>query len=389
MREGHAERWCCARRAIELRQARIWCVMWLVAVGLLGCEFDRSPLRSGMSSPASTSETKEPGNTPRDAEQPTDTSDVVAEAGLPTTTGQARDAASPDRATEPMTGTPTLPSAPASQPRMSTPVDAGTPDAAPRVEPDASTSRPTDPPATPAPGCSRDTLRTRAEAYLQAMATGDRELLNLHPSARYTENGNTQVLGGGLWLSRPTTEFSRHVLDESRCSSVTEAVLNSLQGRIVFGVRLRYAQNQLLEIESQVVVRNLSYYDPDGVIPDGPDVWVESISVASRKPQDVLMQLAERYFDATADESLLPPHAPACERRQNGALMDDEGNCGVRPGTERFEQRRYPVIDEEAGIVTAIVMYKTFVGMYLFKIQNGTIQNIDVVGGANTSDPGW
>ncbi|HKP62650.1 MAG TPA: hypothetical protein VJV78_38205 [Polyangiales bacterium] len=221
------------------------------------------------------------------------------------------------------------------------------------------------------------------------MATGNRELLNLHPAVRYTENGNTQVLGAGLWLSRPTTEFSRHVLDESRCSSVTEAVLNSLQGRIVFGVRLRYAQEQLLEIESQVVVRNISYYEPDGVIPDGSDPWVESISPTSRKPQDVLMQLAERYFDAAADESLLPPHAPACRRRQNGALMDDEGNCGARPGTERFEKRRYPVIDEEAGIVTAIVMYKTFVGMYLFKVQNGTIQNIDVVGGANTSDPGW
>lgn len=364
--------------------------MWLVAVGSLGCEFDRSPLHSSMSASDVMSATKDPANKPRDAGQPTDSSDVVADVGPPTTTGTARDAASsPDSATESMTGTPTLPSAPASQPRMSTPVDASTPDAAPRVEPDASTTHPVDPPKTPAPGCSRDALRARAEAYLQAMSTGNLQLLNLHSAARYTENGDTQLLGAGLWLSRPTTQFSRHVLDESRCSSVTEAVLNTLQGRIVFGVRLRYAQEQLLEIESQVVVRNISYYDPDGVIPDGSDPWIESISAASRKPQDVLMQLAERYFDAAADESLLPPHAPACKRRQNGALMDDEGNCGARPGTERFEQRRYPVIDEDAGIVTAIVMYKTFVGMYLFKIQNGTIQNIDVVGGANTSDPGW
>ena len=179
------------------------------------------------------------------------------------------------------------------------------------------------------------------------------------------------------------------MLDESRCSSVTEAVLNSLQGRIVFGVRLRYAQAQLLEIEAQVVVRNLAYYEPDGVIADGSDPWVESIPDTSRKPQDVLMQLADRYFDAAADESLLPPHSPACKRRQNGALMTDDGNCGVRPGLERFEQRRYPVIDEEAGVVTAIVMYQSFIGMYLFKIDNGTVQNIEVVGGASTSSPGW
>ena len=69
--------------------------------------------------------------------------------------------------------------------------------------------------------------------------------------------------------------------------------------------------------------------------------------------------------------------------------MDNEGSCGVRPGSERFEQRRYPVIDEASGIVTAIVMYQSFVGMYLFKVENGTVQNIEVVGGASTTSPGW
>jgi hypothetical protein len=110
--------------------------------------------------------------------------------------------------------------------------------------------------------CPRAELQARAESYFLAMSTGDATGLALHPSVRYTENGSEVRLGTGLWLSRPKPAFTRHVLDEQRCASLSEAVLTTVLGRIIFGVRLRYLDSSLLDIEAHVVPQNLAYYDP-------------------------------------------------------------------------------------------------------------------------------
>jgi hypothetical protein len=246
------------------------------------------------------------------------------------------------------------------------------------------------PPATkgPASACSRDMLRQRAEAYLEALGSGDTEPLNLAPEARYTENGSVQTIGLGLWLSRPKSQFARHVLDEVRCSSVTVAVVGDVLSRNILGLRLRLVNGQLLEIEAQVVWRNTSYYDPDALISAGNDLWPESVPEATRMSRDALMLLAEHYFDSTTNASLLPPRAPECRRRQNGAPFDGLEHCDV-PASDRFEQLRFPVTDETAGIVTAIMLYRGHVGLYLIKAQSDTIQSIDVIGGANATNSGW
>jgi hypothetical protein len=222
------------------------------------------------------------------------------------------------------------------------------------------------------------------------MNTGDTKALNLHPEARYTENGQNQTLGLGVWLGRPKAEFAQHMLDESLCSSASVAVLSgSAAGRTVLGVRLRYLNEQLLEIEAQVVYPNTSFYDPDAIIPSGPDPWTEPVPAAARMSRDALTRMADHYFDASMDISLLPPHSPDCRRRQNGTLMATMGSCGVAPGDQRFQQRRYPVFDETAGVVVAVVLYRNFLGMYLFKAYGDTVQNINVIGGTASSSSGW
>ena len=232
-------------------------------------------------------------------------------------------------------------------------------------------------------------LQQRADAYLQAMSSGDIQSLNVHPEARYTENGQMQSLGLGVWLRRPKSECSRHAFDEPRCSSVTVSVVNDVLGRTILALRLRYLENQLLEVEAQVVPRNTAYYDPDALIPKGPDPWPQPVPAAQRMSREALLRLAERYFDSATDATLLPPHAPDCKRRQNGAPMAPSASCGVPAGTERFEQRRFPVTDELTGVVTAVVMYTGHVGMYLFKAHSDTVQNIEIIGGASTESSGW
>jgi hypothetical protein len=55
----------------------------------------------------------------------------------------------------------------------------------------------------------------------------------------------------------------------------------------------------------------------------------------------------------------------------------------------RFQERRYPVLDVEAGIITASVIYDNHVGLYLIKMAADTVQSIEVVGGASTASSGW
>ena len=326
-------------------------------------------------------------------ELPTQIADSGASERDPIRTGEPMDAGSSDRGMDAAMQEPPPPDAPAVTPPTKPSMDAGAPDAAAppqmtgdagSMTVDAATMEPT-----VAPGCARDVLRERADHYLKAMNTGDTESLNLHSSARYTENGQTQTLGLGIWLSRPQPEFARHVLDEANCASVTEAVVNDLVRRIVFGVRLRYADQQLLEIEAQIVPRNYAYYEPDSIIPVGADRWIEIVPPAERSSREELVRMVDHYFDSVTDAGLLPPQAAECKRRQNGKLMDKDGSCAIVPGAQRFEARRYPVIDEAAGIVTAVVMYRDFLGMYLFKVQREEFQNIEVIGGASAPSTGW
>lgn len=237
--------------------------------------------------------------------------------------------------------------------------------------------------------CTREAIRRRAESYLAALAAGDTDGLRLHPSVRYTENGREEVLGLGLWLSRPRADFARHVLDVDSCSSVTEAVLSSTRGRTIMAVRLLAMNDQLLEIESQSVPENATRTDPDAILARGPDAWVMPVAATKRMSREAMIALAEAYFDTATGTATQPAHAPDCRRRQNGIPMASMGDCGVPSGDMRFTQRRYPVVDELTGILTAPVIYNGHLGIYLFKMMDATLYNIDVIGGISAATSGW
>ena len=178
----------------------------------------------------------------------------------------------------------------------------------------------------------------------------------VHPSCYFTENGESLALGRGLWFSRPTATFSRHALDERTCGTVTEAILvDSLGSKIIFGVRLRYEMDLLIDVESHVVRRERSQlFEPDAIAVSGVDPWVAEIPVDQRRPADALRNVAQSFFDGIVVPSLNPSSAPNCDLRQNGASVGSaKPSCRVGAGAERFEQVRFPVVDVTRGLVGA------------------------------------
>jgi hypothetical protein len=242
----------------------------------------------------------------------------------------------------------------------------------------------------PEAACNREFLQQRAQMYFDAMAAGSRDMLPLHRSLRYTENGAEEVLGLGVWLRQPKALFARHVLDESRCSSLSEAVLltGSAQ-KLVFGVRLRYVNDVLLEVEAHVVTPNPNYFEPDAIIVNGPDPWLAPVRANRRMTAAELQRVAERFFASVADPTQLPPSTPDCQLRQNGLATPRNGSCKGLLGNERFEQLRYPVIDTTFGVATAVVRRRQFIAIFMFKVSEGTIQDIETIGGASSATTGW
>lgn len=270
-------------------------------------------------------------------------------------------------------------------------VDAGSPqqpDAREKEQPKAPAPKTEEPKPKVDAECTRVRLREKAEAYLQSLNTGDTMPLRLHDSFRYTENGRDEAIGGAAWLRRGETLFSRHVLDETRCSTLTQAVMSGVTGRFSFGVRLRYSDGLLLEAEAQVVPEVLAATDLDTVIPMGDDAFVADVPQNQRMTRDELFAVAQRYFDSVTGISLLPPSAPECRRLQNGLPLGD-GTCTEPPGTARFEQQRFDLADEPRGIVAATVLYNDHIGIYLLKMSNDMLQNIQVIGGATSQATGW
>jgi hypothetical protein len=241
-------------------------------------------------------------------------------------------------------------------------------------------------PSTGSAGCSRDELRAAADAFLVALFNGDAQSLGLDPNFRYTENSEVLPVDGGLWRSRPSSEYARHFLDSQQCSSLTVAVLNENARRIVFGARLLHRNERLLEVETMVIQPAARLYRPEGIIPMGVDRWIEPVEMSMRMSRAELMSFAERYFDSTFEPSLLPPHTADCTCLQNGAPAGL--TCGDTPGNERYQQLRFPVVDETAGIVTAIA-WNNVLSMYIFKAQADAMQNIEAIGGPYTENSGW
>lgn len=126
-------------------------------------------------------------------------------------------------------------------------------------------------------------------------------------NGRHTENGQQVQLGAGAWLRRGESQFTRHVLDETLCSSLTEAVMNGVTGPFEFAVRLRYVAGQLLEAEAQVVPELVADTDLDAVIPMGADPFVAEVPQDERMSRDDLFAFAHRYFDSVTDASMLGP----------------------------------------------------------------------------------
>ena len=112
-----------------------------------------------------------------------------------------------------------------------------------------------------------------------------------------------------------------------------------------------------------------NFFDPDNLAANPPPERV--VPKSERASREALVAITNSYFDGitTHDGSIIMAH-PGCNRTENGNLVTGRaGRGGAAGGTsdctsglaninvDLVAARRFPVVDEEAGVVLALAVF--------------------------------
>jgi hypothetical protein len=246
--------------------------------------------------------------------------------------------------------------------------------------------------------CARGALRWFGGAYLYLLTRHDASPLPLSPDVRSTENGTTVAPGQGLWQTAGEVRSSRFALDTQRCQVHFEALMQENGRDALVGSRVLVEHGQITEIETYVTHQgDYLVFNPDGFAQgdsQGPtDVkWEDVVPEAQRSTRDELIEIADNYYESFGQPTPLAPIRNDCHRWENG-FVTASGNCGtgMSVGSPSIAtHRRYPMVDVEAGVVVAYILFANYLDFHAFKVVDGKVRRIEalVTDGGHTST-GW
>ena len=268
--------------------------------------------------------------------------------------------------------------------------------------------------------CDRACLYQFLDTYLEALVARDPNRLPLADRSRFTENNVELEIGDGLWgtltaLGGYDLRFADPVTGEAGYfGTVTETMESS-----AFTLRLKVTGQRIAEVESLVVrqVDSGQKFEPQKF--EHKPVLNEVIPPKARLPRDRLIELANGYFDTLQlnDGTLHTAFHPDCNRVENGVQGTNNPEFTLVPvarlGCEaqfrlghyryddRLRARRFPLVDEERGLVLAsgFIDHEGRLGEYtltdgqvvqspirrphsyylmeLFKIRDGAIEQVE------------
>ena len=222
-----------------------------------------------------------------------------------------------------------------------------------------------------AQGCDRACLGRLLDAYLEAVVAHDPSRAPLAETFRYTENAIEMRAGEGLWKTATALgSVQRRYLDPVSGQAAYFGLIEEGAGSGIATLRLRVVDRSITEGELVIGRPSMGVFDREGLIENPPAAG--PVAPAARSSREDLLAAAVSYFEGvhTKDGSIIRAH-PGCPRIENGLML-----AGRRPGAERQPQfadctagmernpniaavvnRRFPVIDEEAGAVLGMVVF--------------------------------
>ncbi|MXO70554.1 hypothetical protein [Alteraurantiacibacter buctensis] len=221
---------------------------------------------------------------------------------------------------------------------------------------------------------TREGLYAAAENYLDALVAHDVARLKLAPGVVFTEN-NVQIrLGDGQW----NTVTARRDSYDLKCADLTTGqvswigVIEERGHPAIMMMRLAVTPDGALSEIETIICREHEY----GPFPnfEGYDkprpLLLADVPEGERSSREELIRIANGYFETIElnDGTLHTQFTDDCNRIENGLQTTNteiEGYPIARMGTadqfrlgqyiydDRLRDRRYPLVDEEKGIVCA------------------------------------
>ncbi len=213
--------------------------------------------------------------------------------------------------------------------------------------------------------CDRDCLLGHAEDYMQAMLARDVSRLPLSPGVVLTENNVILPVGDGLWRTISAVRDDPMRAADTQTGNVAWfGIIEENGDPAYYALRMEVKAGQITQIE-QVVTRlpepPKPFGDPD-VIVRTPQ-WNDILPEEERRGRERLRAVADGYFNTVErnDGQIFTFFHDECERLENGIATTGTGEAacevqlsfGIYNINKRIRERRYPLIDEERGIVVA------------------------------------
>jgi hypothetical protein len=219
----------------------------------------------------------------------------------------------------------------------------------------------------------RAALYAVLDTYLAALAARDPAGVRWAPRVRNTENNVALMLGDGLWGT--ITALGRYALrfaDTGTGQVGYFGTVDETNDTSAFSLRLKVARDGTVAEAETLVVRQADSglkFEPQ-LFEDKP-ILNEVVPPVERSPRARMVDLANGYFSTLQcnDGTILTRFAPTCDRVENGLRTTNNPDFAFVPvaalaceaqfrlGNYRYDDRlrgrRFPLVDEERGLVLA------------------------------------
>jgi hypothetical protein len=269
--------------------------------------------------------------------------------------------------------------------------------------------------ALPAATCDRACLQGIIDSYLDALAKHDPSKLPVAASVKFTENGKELKLGEGFWKTAGASTYRLYAIDPQAGDAAAQAVVAENGELDTFFVRLKVKAGKISEAETLVCRKGQAGFFAPEKMTAAPALYGEPVKDSERSVRSQLIDDASAYFTAVQTEGTKDYHSaplsPAMNRFENGVQTTNVPVLGspAMSGAEQLDKgifkglvidhRRFPVVDEEHGIVIGLVlMHANMNGRMggiliseMFKIAGKQIQQVQavMVNVPNDSTTGW
>ncbi len=225
--------------------------------------------------------------------------------------------------------------------------------------------------------CDRACLEDFVDIFLEAVVSRDPSKAPLAGEVRYTENGQLLHPGDGMWATADGRGvFTLYVSDPVSGQVGFIGTIRENGIPAILGLRLKIENMEISEAEAFVARDPKEARMLDSIGAPHP-VFLEPIPVEERVSRDSLQFIANLYFEGLErnDGNGYYPFTEDCNRIENGHYTTNSPKRGGGPTdiegmtpkqqfesgffsfVTRIRDRRFPIVDEERGIVYAFAFF--------------------------------